>query len=108
LNNIFDEISRRTPWIGPCFGLGIANFGLQVVTTVLITYCVDCYSSHPFLVTQFINIVRQLISFTVPFWNPNLNEKVGYDLGFGIEAIIAVFFYFLVCQSQLHCGKLLT
>jgi hypothetical protein len=32
----------------------------------------------------------------VPFWSPNLGEKVGYGLGFGIEAIIMVFFF--VCS----------
>jgi Na+/melibiose symporter-like transporter len=90
---------RRTHWIGPCVGLGIASFGLQAITTVLMTYCVDSYGSQPLLVGQFVNITRQTIAFTVPFWNPILNEKLGYGLGFGVEAIIAVTFYIMVSFS---------
>ncbi|KAK2875348.1 hypothetical protein FQN49_001666 [Arthroderma sp. PD_2] len=86
-------LQSRTHWIVPCIGFGISNFGLQLVTTPLKTYCVDCYSSHSPSVLQLINIIRQAVSFTVPFWSPNLNEAVGYGLGFGIEAIILACFY---------------
>ncbi|KAJ5833660.1 hypothetical protein N7474_001971 [Penicillium riverlandense] len=86
-------LQNRTHWIGPCLGYAISNFGLQLVTTPLKTYCVDCYTAHSGSVLQFMNVVRQVISFTVPFWSPNLNENLGYDLGFGIEAIILVIFY---------------
>jgi hypothetical protein len=43
-------------------------------------------------VLQFINTVRQIIAFTVPFWSPNLNARLGYGLGFGVEAIILAVF----------------
>ena len=80
-------------WIAPCIGYAISNFGLQMTTTPLKTYCVDCYPSHSGSVLQFINVIRQVTSFTVPFWSPNLNKAVGYGLGFGIEAIILAAFY---------------
>ncbi|EFR02170.1 hypothetical protein MGYG_05173 [Nannizzia gypsea CBS 118893] len=86
-------LQSRTHWIAPCIGFGISNFGLQLVTTPLKTYCVDCYSSHSPSVLQLINVIRQTVSFTVPFWSPNLNEAVGYGLGFGIDAIILAVFY---------------
>ncbi|KAJ5657118.1 uncharacterized protein N7484_000767 [Penicillium longicatenatum] len=86
-------LKHRTHWIGPCLGHGIASFGLQLVTTPFKTYCVDSYTAHSGSVLQFINVVRQVIAFTVPFWSPNLNEALGYDLGFGVEAIILVAFY---------------
>ena len=91
---------RRVHWIAPCIGLAIAICGLQVVTTVLTSYCVDCYSSRSSAVAQFISFVRQVISFTVPFWNPPLNARLGYGLGFGVEAIIVVAFYILVCGTK--------
>ena len=80
-------------WIAPCIGYAISNFGLQMTTTPLKTYCVDCHPSHSGSVLQFINVIRQVTSFTVPFWSPNLNKAVGYGLGFGIEAIILAAFY---------------
>ncbi|KAM5432110.1 hypothetical protein MferCBS31731_007611 [Microsporum ferrugineum] len=86
-------LQNRTHWIAPCLGFAISNFGLQLVTTPLKTYCVDCYPSKAPSVLQLINVIRQTVSFTVPFWSPNLNEAVGYGLGFGIEAIILVVFY---------------
>lgn len=82
-----------THWIGPCFGFGIASFGLQLITTPLKTYCVDCYPEHAPAIMQLVNVTRQILSFTVPFWSPNLNKGVGYGLGYGIEAIILVVLY---------------
>jgi MFS family permease len=89
-------LETHCPWIAPCIGFALANFGLQLVTTPLKTYCMDCYPSHSGSVLQLINAIRQIISFTVPFWSPNPDQKVGYGLGFGIEAIIIVFFF--VCS----------
>jgi hypothetical protein len=88
-------LQARKPWIAPCLGFAIANFGLQLITTPLKTYCIDCYAAHSGSVLQLINVLRQVISFTVPFWSPNLSADVGFGLGFGIEAIIMVVFYFL-------------
>ncbi|KAK4942454.1 hypothetical protein LTR10_017750 [Elasticomyces elasticus] len=89
-------LQSHCPWIAPCIGFALSNFGLQMVTTPLKTYCMDCYASHSGSVLQLINATRQIISFTIPFWSPNLGDKVGFGLGFGIEAIIMVFFY--VCS----------
>ncbi|KAJ5928269.1 hypothetical protein N7466_007225 [Penicillium verhagenii] len=58
-------LQYRTHWIGPCIGYGVANFGLQLVTTPLKTYCVDCLPSHSGSVLQLVNVVRQILSFTV-------------------------------------------
>lgn len=88
-------LQARVHWIALCIGFGISNFGLQLVTTPLKTYCVDCYASHSGSVLQMINAVRQIISFTVPFWSPILNESLGYGSGFGIEAAILAAFYIL-------------
>ena len=88
-------LQSRVHWIAPCIGYGVCSFGLQLVTTPLKTYCVDCYPAHSGSVLQLVNIFRQVTSFTVPFWSPNLNEALGYALGFGIEAIILAFFYVL-------------
>lgn len=85
-------LQNKTHWIGPCLGYAIASFGLQVVTTPIKTYSVDCLSNYPGSVLQLINIVRQVISFTVPFWSPNLGQKLGYALGYGIEAILIAIF----------------
>lgn len=88
-------LQARVHWIAPCMGYAICSFGLQLLTTPLKTYCIDCFPNRSGSVLQLVNIVRQVTSFTVPFWSPNLNEAVGYGLGFGIEAIILAVFYVL-------------
>ena len=85
----------RTHWIVPCIGMGIANGALQILTTVVVTYCIDIHSKYAMSVLQLVNMTRQGIAFSVPFWSPVLCERVGYGLGFGIEAIIVFAFLLL-------------
>lgn len=54
--------------VSPIIGAGIAAVGNQIVTTVLITYAVDCYSDDAAAVGVFITFVRQIWGFIGPFW----------------------------------------
>jgi hypothetical protein len=54
--------------ITPIVGVAIAAFGNQVVTTVLITYAVDCNPQDSASVGVFVNFVRQIWAFIGPFW----------------------------------------
>lgn len=54
--------------ITPIVGVAIAAFGNQVVTTVLITYAVDCNHGEAASVGVFITFVRQTWGFIGPFW----------------------------------------
>jgi hypothetical protein len=55
--------------ITPVVGVAIAAFGNQVVTTVLITYAVDCNHTESAAVGVFITFVRQAWGFIGPFWS---------------------------------------
>lgn len=37
---------KTISWVGPAFGMGIANFGLQIATTVVYTYCTDVSTTN--------------------------------------------------------------
>ena len=76
-------------------GFAISNLGLQLVTTPLKMSCIGCHVSQALSALQLINVIQQTISFTIPFWSPNLNEAAGYRLGSGIEVMISVIFYVL-------------
>ncbi len=39
---------KTVSWVGAAFGMGIANFGLQIATTVTYTYCTDVCDNIPF------------------------------------------------------------
>lgn len=54
--------------VTPIVGAGIAAAGNQIVTTVLITYAVDCYPEEAGSIGVFISLVRQTWGFLGPFW----------------------------------------
>lgn len=63
--------------VSPIIGAGIAGAGSQIVTTVLITYAVDCYSEDAASVGVFITFVRQIWGFIGPFWFPQMFTNCG-------------------------------
>lgn len=54
--------------ISPTIGAGIAAAGNQIVTTVLVTYAVDCYRQDAASIGVFLTFVRQTWGFIGPFW----------------------------------------
>ena len=54
--------------VSPLIGAAIAAVGNQIVTTVLITYAIDCYRHEAAAIGVFITFVRQLWGFIGPFW----------------------------------------
>lgn len=54
--------------VTPLIGVGICSAGNQIVTTVMVTYSVDCYRADGAGVGVFITFVRQIWGFIGPFW----------------------------------------
>lgn len=54
--------------VTPLVGLAITAFGNQIITTVLITYAVDCNQQDAASVGVCITLVRQTWAFIGPFW----------------------------------------
>lgn len=54
--------------VTPLVGMAIGAGGVQIVTTVMITYSVDCYRDEAAGVGVFITFVRQIWGFIGPFW----------------------------------------
>lgn len=54
--------------VTPVVGAAIAAAGNQIVTTVLITYAVDCFHEEAASIGVFITFVRQVWGFIGPFW----------------------------------------
>lgn len=54
------EQAKLDHWnVTPIIGIAIAAVGNQIVTTVLVTYAIDCHVEHSGSVGSFVNIVRQ-------------------------------------------------
>lgn len=65
------QIQRAPPMhynVTPIVGAAIASAGNQIVTTVMVTYAVDCYREEAASVGVFITFVRQIWGFIGPFW----------------------------------------
>ncbi|KAJ7264001.1 major facilitator superfamily domain-containing protein [Mycena haematopus] len=89
--------------ITPLIGVTICSVGNQIVTTLMITYAVDCYREDSAAVGVFITFVRQIWGFIGPFCGictdvcllsgfPNLIEAVGYGATAGIATTMMVVF----------------
>ncbi|KAJ9500151.1 hypothetical protein LTR99_008399 [Exophiala xenobiotica] len=76
--------------VTPLVGAAIASGGTQIVTTVLITYSVDCYREDAASVGVFITFVRQIWGFIGPFWFPQMFENVGLYGSAGITTGLLV------------------
>jgi hypothetical protein len=74
--------------VTPIVGSGIAAAGNQIVTTVLITYAVDCYPAEAASIGVFITFVRQIWGFIGPFWFPDMFTNVGIANSAGVATAL--------------------
>ncbi|KAL4867420.1 hypothetical protein BDV12DRAFT_209891 [Aspergillus spectabilis] len=82
--------------VPPIVGTGVAAFGNQLVTTVLVTYAVDSYPRDSGSVGVFVTFVRQVWGFIGPFWFPNMFSNVGVAASSGIAGGLMFVFSFLL------------
>ncbi|KAJ7075600.1 MFS general substrate transporter [Mycena belliarum] len=80
-------------YIGAAVSMAITCFAVQMITTAVIAYCVDCYKPQAAEVVQLLNFARQEMSFTVGFWSINYGEKVGFQFSGITYACVSVFFF---------------
>ncbi|OJJ43656.1 hypothetical protein ASPZODRAFT_161530 [Penicilliopsis zonata CBS 506.65] len=76
--------------VTPAVGAAIAAAGNQIVTTINVTYAVDCYRPQAASVGVFITFVRQVWGFIGPFWFPQMFDTVGFAGGAGVAIALMV------------------
>ncbi|KFX94848.1 hypothetical protein V490_04129 [Pseudogymnoascus sp. VKM F-3557] len=76
--------------ITPVVGIAFAGAGNQIITTVLITYAVDCHPKESASIGVFITFVRQIWGFIGPFWFPAMFEHAGVAASAGVAAALLV------------------
>ncbi|KAH1592197.1 hypothetical protein KXX69_007156 [Aspergillus fumigatus] len=84
------QLSGNRWEVAPIIGIAIGAAGNQVVTTVLITFAVDCYPEEAGSVGVFITFVRQIWGFLGPFWFPAMFENVGVAASAGVGCALIV------------------
>jgi len=69
----------KTHWIGPTMGFAVMCFAIQIISTVLYSYCADSYKPQTPEIAQVFNFSRQTVGMTVGFWAIPLGTKIGYQ-----------------------------
>ncbi|KAE8447004.1 hypothetical protein EG329_011138 [Mollisiaceae sp. DMI_Dod_QoI] len=78
--------------VTPIVGIAISAFGNQIITTVLVTYAVDCHHEHAASIGVFINLVRSTWGFIGPFWFPDMFSSLGLSGSAGLMVGIIIVF----------------
>ncbi|CAI7651659.1 unnamed protein product [Penicillium glandicola] len=76
--------------VSPIIGTAIGAVGNQLVTTVMITYAIDCFPQEAGNIGVFITFVRQMWGFLGPFWFAPMFETVGVAPSAGIGSALVV------------------
>ena len=80
-------------WVGAAFGMGIANCGLQVATTVTYAYTTDCYKPQSAEISCLLNVFRSIFSMIISFYAIPLGEAVEFEYAWLIFALINIIFF---------------
>lgn len=78
--------------VTPIVGAAIAGFGVQIVGTVVTTYCVDIHQSEAASIGIFINLIRQVWGFIGPFWFPDMLTNLGLRASAGLMSALLIVF----------------
>jgi len=103
------SISNHTlkhSYIGATVGMAVTCFSVQMITTPVIAYCIDCYKPQAAEVVQLLNFARQEISFTVGFWSIRFGDMVGFQFSGVTYACVSVFFFLPVLGIMLYGERL--
>ncbi|KAL1645252.1 hypothetical protein SLS58_003959 [Diplodia intermedia] len=91
--------------VTPIVGLAIASVGNQIITTVLVTYAVDCHPESSSSIGVFVNMIRSTWGFIGPFWFPQMIESIGMSGSGGLMAgIIFVVSWLPIIALQVWGG----
>lgn len=85
--------------------MGIACFGLQVITTTCYTYAIDCYRLEASEVSQVFNFFRQEIGMTFAFYVIHMADAIGYQWTFFFFACMGSVLGFLPILALMWKGK---
>lgn len=81
------QIDAATSWnVTPLIGCALASFGLQIMTSPFIAYCIDMDHTQAGAIILFITVVRQTLAFIGPFYFPIMFAKLGFTIAYSIMA----------------------
>ena len=88
-------LAYHVHWFASLFGMGLACFGIQIITTTCYTYSIDCYRPEGNEVSQLFNFLRQEIGMTFAFYTIPFAKKIGYQWVFVFFTLMGSFLAFI-------------
>ncbi|KAJ9493834.1 hypothetical protein LTR99_011156 [Exophiala xenobiotica] len=87
-------LEYKTHWMGPILGIGIAAFGLQIVSTNIYAYLADCYKPQNAEISTLLNFGRlSCFSFTLGFYMIPFAAETSFGIAWAVVALIGVALY---------------
>ncbi|KAJ5602275.1 hypothetical protein N7510_011809 [Penicillium lagena] len=77
----------HTHWMGPAMGMAIALFGLQIVSTNIFAYMMDCYKPQSAELSTILNFGRQVFSFTLGFYMLPFAHATNYGIAWAVVSL---------------------
>ncbi|KAH8671513.1 major facilitator superfamily domain-containing protein [Xylariales sp. PMI_506] len=87
------SIQFAASWVPALVGQGIYIFGIEIATTVVQTYILECYPQQGAEASLVFNLCRNLMSYTAPFFLSPMLVKLKGSLTFSIFSIFTVAFF---------------
>ncbi|CAL5872178.1 uncharacterized protein PFLUO_LOCUS6436 [Penicillium psychrofluorescens] len=92
-------------WITPLVGQAIYIFGIEVGTTVIQTYILECYPRQGAEANLVFNLIRNIFSYTGPFFVQPMIARLGITSPFALFAALTVFFFPFTMGVLMWRGK---
>ena len=94
-------LQKQLSVAGIVFGWGIYTVGVMLTSVATIAYVLDCYPTASGEVSALINMARVGAGFSVAYFQQAWGEKEGYDVVFGLQAVVVVAVFSLVIVNQM-------
>lgn len=87
-------------------GWGMFQFGVMTVSVATVAYALDCYPSASGEVSAWINLGRVALGFSVGYFQLEWGAAQGYNVTFGLQAVLVVAAFIVAIIIQLFGGRL--
>jgi len=99
-------LQRHLHWVGILFGWGMFQGGVMIVSVVMAAYGLNCCPASSGEVSAFLNLGRAVCGFVVGYFQQPWGLKEGYDVSFGLQAVVTVVGFLAVGCIQAFGARL--
>lgn len=99
-------VQYRLNIAGIIMGWGMFTFGVMVMSVATLAYVLDCYPTASGEVSALINFARLALGFSVGYFQMEWGAAQGYDVTFGLQAVIVVAAFLILIIIHRFGGRL--